>query len=811
MVKVRFYLLDITYREGGGKPVIWMFGRTSDGKQICVTDDTFRPYFYVLPKKDIKEKLMKVYAEKKGAKYVVTGIEEVKKKILGKEESILKVYVSFPKGVPLIRDAVKDWADVKACYEYDIKYSRRYMIDRGLTPFMLVEAEGEQSSEKAKVAVIKAETVRQHSDETLKDPKVLSLDIETYNPKGKEVNPEEDPIIMIGLYSKGFKKVITWKKFETSEDYIEFVKSEADMLEKFREHVENFAPDIITGYYTDGFDLPYIKQRARKYRIGMDLGLDYSEISVSGKVQVQASITGIVHLDVFKLVLKTFGRGGELEALDLSTVAQHLIGEKKLDVDVGSLAEVWDHHPSKIEEFCRYNLNDAKITYDLCMKLLPNVIELVKIVGIPAFDITRLGYSQLVEWFIIRQAHNFNEIALERPHYHEVKRRQMQTFSGAFVYEPKPGIYKNIAIFDFRSLYPTIIASHNISPETLCCECCVEKEVAPTEKEKFWFCTKKKGFIPTIIEDLITRRMRIKEMMAKEKKDPMLAAREQSLKLLANSFYGYLGFFNARWYSLESAKSVTAWGRYHIKQVIESAEKEGFKVIYGDTDSVFLALGSKKTDDAKKFAERINMNLPGVMELEFDGYYPSGIFVATKGTEAGAKKKYALIDEEGSIEIKGFETVRRNWSIIAKEVQRDVIGIVLKENDPAKAVAYVRNVIAELRAHKVPLKKVIIKTQLQKEIGDYASVGPHVAAAKLMHEKGIPVGPGSIIEFVVAKGEGRIREKVKLPGEASEADYDPDYYIKNQIIPSVERIFDAMGFDAGELESTASQKKLGDF
>ncbi len=298
-------------------------------------------------------------------------------------------------------------------------------------------------------------------------------------------------------------------------------------------------------------------------------------------------------------------------------------------------------------------------------------------------------------------------------------------------------------------------------------------------------------------------------MMAK--KDPMLVAREQSLKLLANSFYGYLGFFNARWYSIESARSVTAWGRYHIQRVIEKAKDEGFRVIYGDTDSVFLTLEGKKTDNAVKFVEKINRNLPGVMELEFEGYYPSGLFVSAKMGEAGAKKKYALLNNKGDIEIKGFETVRRNWSFVAKEVQKNVLKIILKENNPEKALKYVKKVINEMREHKVPLEKVVIHTQLQKEIGDYVAVGPHVAAAQIMKNKGIDVGPGTIIKFVVGKGKGRIKDKVKLPEDISQDDYDPEYYINNQILPSVDRIFDALGVDKKELTDKEGQKKLGSF
>ena len=134
-------------------------------------------------------------------------------------------------------------------------------------------------------------------------------------------------------------------------------------------------------------------------------------------------------------------------------------------------------------------------------------------------------------------------MAPNKPTNDEIMQRRLQTYKGAFVYEPKPGLYSNIVVFDYRSLYPTIIGSHNISHGTMNCSCCAEEaKPAPLENDKkIWFCKKKKGFIPTLIEDLITRRTRIKAII-KDKKDEKFAildARQNSQKLLANSFYGY--------------------------------------------------------------------------------------------------------------------------------------------------------------------------------------------------------------------------------------------------------------------------------
>ena len=169
------------------------------------------------------------------------------------------------------------------------------------------------------------------------------------------------------------------------------------------------------------------------------------------------------------------------------------------------------------------------------------------------------------------------------------------------------------------------------------------------------------------------------------------------------------------------------------------------------------------------------------------------------------------MDEKGNVKIKGFETVRRNWSFIAKQVQEEILNIILKEHNAKKALEYAKNIINDLRNKKIPNEKVIIHTQLQKEIKEYTSIGPHVAIAKKLQAKGMDVGPGTIIEFIVTSVSGIIREKAKLPEEVSEGEYDSDYYINHQIVPSVERIFNVLGFTKQDLLESKDQSKLRSF
>ena len=814
--KIRFYPLDVMYKIIDGKPVIHLFGKTIDNKQVCILYDKFEPYFYVIPNKgaDITRQLKDLKIERNNQTYPITRIEAVKKKYRGKDVDAIKVFTNLPGNVPVIREELKNWNSIESINENDILFTRRFLIDNNIVPLTLYEAEGSFGAQNLKVPAFRASKIESFGTETFLQPRILSVDIETYTPQYKEIAPEKNPIIMLSFYAKDLEKVFVWKRFKTDLDYVQFVDSEAQLLERFKDVIETYRPDILTGYFSDGFDLPYIKTRADKYKIRLDLGLDFSELKVKKGATTTVQITGITHLDIFKFIRKIISGTLKTETYNLNAVASELLDEKKHDVDLNELSKAWDNGTG-LNQFCEYNLNDAKLSYKLAEKLMPTISEMVKITGLTIYDVNRMGFSQLIEWYLLRQAPNFNEIAPNKPTNDEVLKRRLQTYKGAFVFKPKPGLYNNIVVFDYRSLYPTIIGSHNISPGTINCDCCQEDATpVPTEdNKKIWFCNKRKGFIPTIIEDLINRRTRIKEIIKNQmdEKFAILDARQNSLKLLANSFYGYLGFFMARWYSIECAQATTAFGRHYVNQVIEKAEKSGFKVIYGDTDSTFQTLNGKTKEDAMKFTEKINEDLPGLMELEFEGFYPSGIFVSAKVGAFGAKKKYALVDENNILKIKGFESVRRNWSSIAKETQEKVLEIILKEHDNEKALEYVKKVIDDLRNKKIPLEKVIIHTQLQKEISEYDARGPHVAVAQRLKNKGIAIGPGSMIKFIVTQGSDIIRNRSKLPEEIKEGDYDSDYYLHHQVIPAVERIFDVLGYRKEDLLEMKDQTKLEGF
>ncbi len=817
MATIQFFPYDATYKMVSGKAHILLYGRTMEGQRIIVVDEDFEPYFYATAKPnadlgDVEQKLQNIRIEENGEVDRVVRVEKVEKNKTGKGVQAFKIVANLPRAVPKIRDIIKSWDALEETYEYDILFARRYLIDKKLLPMSLCEVQGEFISIKSRVQSFKASSIIQVSKEAIK-PKILAIDIETYMPSNMAVDFDKNPILMAAIYGEGIKKVFVWRSFETALDYVEIVKDEAELLEKLRQAILDYGPDIISGYYSDGFDMPYIRARAEKYRIKLDIGPDFAEPKMRGKDDSEFQVAGMVHLDIFKFIRKVMRGSLDADGYSLDSVANHILGESKHKVDLDALSGIWDNNPSQLGAFCEYNLHDAYLAHKLTLKMMPTMVALVQITGLTPFEVCRMGFSQLVEWFLLKLAPEFNEIAPNKPREGEISRRYALSIEGGFVFEPKPGLYHDIAVFDYLSLYPTVIASHNIGPESLRCECCKGTAKRVPGEDDLWFCTKKTAFLPTVIQNIIETRVKMKIAAKKASGEEaiLLDAQQGALKLLANSFYGYLGFSVARWYSLESAKATTAYGRYYVHQVIDKAQQKGFTVLYADTDSAFLSLKGKTKHDAREFVEEINDHLPGLMELEFDGFYPSGIFVSAKMTGYGAKKKYALLGENGKLKIRGFETVRRNWAEVAKDTQEKVLDIVLRENNPKKALEFVKQVIKELREKAIPLEKVIIKMQLVKELGDYMNRGPHVAAAELMKKRGISVASGTIISYVVTQGKDIIRNRVKLPDEVKGNEYDPEYYIENQVVPAVDRIFDVLGYSKDELLGSHKQQTLSGF
>ncbi|MBI5391110.1 ribonuclease H-like domain-containing protein [Candidatus Woesearchaeota archaeon] len=797
----KFLLLDITYKVINGKALIYLYGSNENHEPICLIDHNFPPYFFVLASEKQKDEVLAIMASEGRESYRMTAAEPLQMQRNQHPVDCLRVEANLPSGVPHLAAAIREKLKLDAM-EADIRFVRRYAFDKHLQFLSWYTIDAKPELEHLRIPAYDLLSMKLLEDEHQQhDRNVLAFDIETYAPS-KEILPEKNPVLMFALYGKNVKKVVTWKKGHCKADFVELVKDESALLRRFQELLLELKPTILVGYYSDGFDLPYLLTRAKANNVNFDLGADYSSIVLGRGAEKEAKIEGLVHVDLLRFLRGVMHPTLATDSLRLEHVAQEMLGKGKVKVALDQLSNAWDSHPDDLEEFFHYNLQDAQLVYELYFLIEPTMQEMAKLTCLPLFEVVRSRYSTFVEAFLISRAREADELVPPRPNHDETEERSGKKYQGAFVYEPIPGIYHNLAVFDFRSLYPTILTSHNVSPGTLNCSCCKHGKNKVPDKP-LWYCTKKRGFIPHVIEDIIERRMRIKTLLKKQK-DQLLEARSFVLKTLANSIYGYYGFSGARWYCFECADSITAFGRHYILSVIDDAKKEGFQVLYSDTDSIFLGLGKKTKEHAHNFLEQINRRLPGQMELELEDFYPAGIFVSIKASETGAKKKYALMNEKGKIKIRGFEAIRRNSSELAREVQLKVLEIILKDQKPEQAIAYVQQMVEDVQAKKIPVAKMVLSTQLTKDLRSYSSRGPHVAVAERMEQQGIPVRAGTTIRYVITPGKGIIRERAKQAEEVKEGEYDPDYYIHHQILPAVEQILDVLGYN---LKKEASRKE----
>ncbi|MFZ3077373.1 MAG: DNA polymerase domain-containing protein [Candidatus Aenigmatarchaeota archaeon] len=194
-----------------------------------------------------------------------------------------------------------------------------------------------------------------------------------------------------------------------------------------------------------------------------------------------------------------------------------------------------------------------------------------------------------------------------------------------------------------------------------------------------------------------------------------------------------------------------------------------------------------------RFLEKSNKKLPGMIELDLQGLYKRGIFIPRGAAPGTAKKRYALIDGKGVLTIRGLEKVRKDWSAIAKDTQEKVLNYVLKDDDVEGAVKCVKSVIRKMRQKKISLHDITIHEQLTKPLHEYKQIGPHVAAARKIMERGRPIGAGMVVIYAITKGKGSISERAEPIEDVTMEKVDEDYYISNQIVPAALRILQVLG------------------
>lgn len=817
---MEFQILDVDYVNVNEEPIVRIFGKDKKGRTVCVFREGYKPYFYAMGGG--------VAGALKDESQVVS-IEPVKRKLVfggGKESELFKITLKNPAKTPEIREKIK--AAGITPYEADVLFKYRYMADEGLMGMGWAKAEESSSTSTNTVqALCKISANRVVPVERMEDVplRTMAFDIECVSmTSGGVPEAKKDPIIMISLvFSEEFKGMKSMVLSTRRCKYARDCPDEKGLLEEFVKIINDYDPDVLTGFNINNFDLPYILERMRREGVKPVFGRCTQKSVMARKVGARQKVTivGRVIVDSYEIVKKDFS----LHRYSLDSVAKNLLGERKVDVKHSEIEKLWKGSDEDVSRLVNYARVDSVLAMNLVQKLslIDKYVALSKISGILLQDTLDSGETTRIENYLLREFNRKGYVFPCRPDESVMRKRlvaRKKELVGGYVIEPERGFHSNVAVLDFKSMYPSMIRTFNICPTTL------EKVERPGLIKSpigalFVPPSERQGIIPKILENLMNSRQAVKKKL-KSTKDPekrrLLDAKQWALKILANAFYGHMGYARAKIYNMQVAGSITAFGREIIQKTSkEIEEKFKHRIVYGDTDSVFVKMEYGSLDDISKEGDKISKHiteeLPGVMELEFEKVFKR-FLPLTKKRYAAWKFERTADGWKDGIEMKGIETVRRDWCPLVSETLKRVIKTILMEDDIKGALKFFKGVVNDINNGKIPMEKLVITKGMTKSAGSYDGVQPHIELAKKMAARNPADAPGvgDRIGYVIIKGTGLLSKRTEDPAYVKEhgLQVDPVYYIENQLLPPVERIFKALEISKSELLGNGKQMGIMD-
>jgi len=791
-MKLIFWLLDLNYEVRDDKPEIWLWGIARSGERVLVIDRNFTTYFYAV----VEENANPANVIKKiggGDFPCVAKLDVVERRFFGKPVKAVKVYCRTPDVTTEYAKAVRKLEDVKDCFEDVIRYAMRYLIDNDVAPCGWHEVEVAEMKSLAGIQVDRVYGAKSFPKlvERTEAPslRILGFSAIYYSQEGSP-KPDRNPVVMISAATNDGEE----RQFLADEN-----RNDKPVLEAFMKYVRHFDPDIIVGYGVNEQHWSYLTERCKKLGIPLLVGRAQTEPHTS--VYSHVSLTGRANLDLADYAEEF----PEVKVKTLENMADYLgimkLENRRIVEDVG-FADYWNDK-TKREVLKEFSMDNTCCVMGIVKAVLDFAMQLSNLVGLPLDHVGTAAAGFRVEWFLIKRTHGLGELVpkrIEQPY---------RPYAGGLVLQPTPGLHEDIAVLDFKSMYPNLMITYNLSPDTYISpqEPVPESGVYEAPEVKHRFRKEPAGFYKEILTYLIKVREEIRTEMKRLKPTSIeyrvLDARQKAVKVITNASYGYAGWTGARWYVKPVAEAAAAWGRHTVQNAIQMAERAGLKVVYGDTDSIFL---ENKTEKIAKLVKEIKEKL----ELEIA---PDKIYVRIFFTEA--KKRYAGLLPDGRLDIVGLEVVRGDWATIAKKVQEKVLEIILKEQSPKKAANFVHQFISELRQKHVSYLDLVIWKTLTKPAEEYEVKASHVEAAKMLREKGWELAVGDKIGYVVVVGSGRLYEKVKPYVFASYDEVDIEYYVSKQVVPAAARILESFGITEEQLLQLETQeketKKLSDF
>ncbi len=830
-MEMEFQLLDCDYIVLENTPIVRLFGKNREGKTVCAFYKGFFPYFYALPKRsgeDVTDFLKRNFP-------VVKNVSTVQRMMptnyQTEKTEILKVTLTDPSKVPEVRERLKKDKVVERVFEADILFKYRFMADFGISGLKWIRVNGRRS----KTSTVKVDIAMDVDDlqevETPENTKLkyIAVDIETIS-KDVIPDPKKDEIGIISItFEPSFNNmkslILVGKRARKTKGNVKTFSSENEMLQEFLKIMDSYDPDIIVGYNINNFDFPYIIDRLRENKLPQTIGRCNQKPAVSRKFgsYFRNTAIGRVIVDPYALIKESIQKGNlRLKRLGLGDVAKALLNDDKINLPHSEIYSHWHGTDEQVSRLIEYAEKDSELSLRLLLEksLADKFFELSKVSGLLLQDCLDGGEAQRVENLLLREFNKHNFVLPDKPSddtYSE--KEEIQEIKGALVLEPKLGLHTDSIVYlDFKSMYPSIFIAYNICPTTLVKDTQPDGEVITTPYgTKFVSSKVREGLMPAILKTLISERDKVRADSRKASGDiqRILEAKQLALKIMTNAFYGYTGYPRARLYVADIANTITGCGRFLINKTKDIVEKNTpHEVVYGDTDSIMVKTNTKDLDKAfeigSEVEELVNKELIGIVQLKIESVYKS-LLILSKKRYTGLSYEKKNGDWKEAIVMKGIETVRRDWCDAATKTLFEVLNILLKEQDTKKAFGYLKEIIQKLEKNDVPIEDLVITKSVSKSISSYKGIQPHIELVKkLKRRNGTAPGIGDRVGFVIVKGMQLLSERAEDPDYVKQNNLpiDSKYYIENQILPPLERVFEVIGISKNELMGLGRQTLL---
>jgi DNA polymerase I len=637
----------------------------------------------------------------------------------------------------------------------------------------------------------------------------LALDIEVFSPKEDRIpdpNLANNPIIATSFIdTEGNKRVLVLKNKEDinkevetglSDVKVEYYDKEVELIEEIFK-VLRIYPLILT-FNGDDFDLRYIYHRAE------NLGFQKNGIPIILGSRFALLKYGI-HIDLYRFFfnrsIQNYAFSRKYTEFSLNAIAIALLGSGKIPLKspISKLT---------YSELVKYCLMDSELTLklttfsdNLVMKL---IFILMRITKLPMEDLTRQGVSNWIKNIMYFEHRRLNYLIPRSEDILSAKGNAASTalikgkkYKGAAVVNPTPGVHFNVTVVDFASLYPSIIKVRNISYETVLCthhECRNNK----IPDLPHWICHVRKGLSSQIIGSLRDMRVKWYKTKAKDQSLPESLRNfynvvQLTLKVLLNASYGVMGSENFSLYCPPVAEAVTAYGRDAMKKTVDRAQSLGVKVLYGDTDSLFLK--SPTPEQINDLIKWSNEKLQ--MELEIEKEYRYSVLTKLK-------KNYLGIYQDGTVDIKGLIGKKRHTPKFLKDAfmkMIKILGDVQSSKELEKAKKSIRNIVhdcySKLMNREYTLDYLTVNITISKPLNKYIKTTPqHVKAAKLLIKAGYDVKQGQIIRFI--KTIDNIGVKPLQLADRELKDIDIKKYVEH-LKSTFDQVLDALGISFNDI------------